>query len=148
MRTKKLIVTSQEVKQYTGANNIIRKKLIDVVTPKGTTYAFKGPLQIFLKLVDAAGVQIPASSYLVIAKRRPGDDFETLIRRIPYSGYYDISETQQRDVRFTASTIHDLGVAGIENPENHVLEFWIESPVTVDLTRPETRVEFTAFENN
>jgi hypothetical protein len=101
-----------------------------------------------MKLVDSLGVQIPANSYIYIAKTRPGDDFPTFIRKIPYAGYFDLDETEQRDVRFTASTIHDLGVMGIENAESHKLEFYIESTATVDLSRPETRFEFVAFENN
>lgn len=146
-RTRRLLHTSAEVTRHVPVAAHI-SQMLTITTPLGARYIYGNPFPLILKLFTADGVQIPATSNLLIAKRRPGEDFPTFVRLISYAGYFDLTEGQQRDDRFAGNTFHDLGsvIAGISNPEHHQLQFWVESPVVVDLTRIETRFETTIIE--
>jgi len=146
-RTRRILHTSQEVVRFTPvANNPSR--LLTITTPLGARYYYNNPFPLILKLFAAGGVQIPATSTLLIGKRRPGEDFPTFVRMVSYAAYFDLTEGQQRDERFRGNTLHDLGtdIDAISNPQHHELQIWVESPVVVALTEAATRFETTVIE--
>jgi hypothetical protein len=149
MRTRKIILSSDEVTTYTPvADHSV--PLLSIKTPKGATYRYPNPFNLILKLYDGSDDQIPHSSYLVIGKTRPGQDYPTFIRKISYAGYYDLSESNQRDQKYVQATLHDLGseIAAISCPEDHVLNVYAHSSVVVDTSKDDTRFETTVQEIN
>lgn len=146
-RTRRILHTSQEVVRFTPVANH-PSRLLTITTPQGARYFYSNPFPLVLKLFSAAGVQIPATSRLLIGKQRPGEDFPTFVRMISYAAYFDLTEAQQRDQRFMDNTLHDLGteIAAILNPEMHQLQIWVDAPVVTNLALVETRFETTAIE--
>ena len=145
--TKQIFHTSQEVTRFASTANV-RSKLLEVLTPEGTTYTFANPFYLVQKLVDSAGAQIPPNSKIFILKLRPAESWETLFAEIPYANYYDLTESQQRSAEYAASILNQAEFDNMVNPQGHKLVVYIESPVAVDLTRPETRFQINAYENN
>lgn len=146
-RTRRILHTSQEVTRHTPVASH-PTRLLTITTPLGARYLYTNPFPLVLKLFATGGVQIPATSTLLIAKRRPGEDFPTFVRLISYAAYFDLTEAQQRDERFAGNTRHDLGadIAAISNPEHHELQIWVDSPVVVALAEALTRFETTVLE--
>ena len=146
MRTRTVLHNSDEAKKL----DVNLKPLLSVTTPEGATYRYQAPFDLKTKLYDENGNQIPSSSTIYLAKRRPGQDFPIFIRAIPYAGYFDLSNADQRNQQYAPSTLHDLGdrVQEIVNPEDHSLELWIDSPVEVDLDQSATLIEIRLNETN
>jgi hypothetical protein len=139
---------SENVTRFSNVANQ-KTKLLSYTAPDGVSVDISNPFQLMTKLVDAAGVQIPANSVLYIAKRTRGDDWENYGSKVLYAPYYDTSEAQQRNAQFLQNTYHPLsGYDLIRLTEGDRLEIYIESPVVVDLNRPESRFEMKAFFSN
>ncbi|WP_051304040.1 hypothetical protein [Calidithermus chliarophilus] len=150
IRTRRINLASAEVKRFPVRGNGL-DKMLEIETPRGTTYLFSNPSKIILKLYDNSGTEIPLESEVYVFKKRNGEDFGTFLGKFPYQGYYGLSEGDQRNVKFADQVTQYLGPvdkAGIRNPQEHTLEFWIDSPVAVDLSRTETRFEILAVEQN
>lgn len=145
--TKQIFQNSQEVTRFVSVANV-RSKLLEVLTPEGTTYTFANPFYLVAKLVDAAGAQIPPNAKLFITKLRPAESWETIFAEIPYANYYDLTESQQRSAEYAASILNQCEFDSVVNPQGHKLVVYIEAPVAVDLNRPETRFQINAYENN
>jgi hypothetical protein len=142
------IITHQS-EQFSNGGSLSVVPLAKITTPEGSSvYTYRSPFRLFLKLYNAGGVQIPARSNILIAKKRPGEDFPTFIKKIPYQGYYDLTIAQQQDNAFASAVTHELPFDAIVNPEDHTLEFYVESPDTVDLNQANTRFVLSAWENN
>ena len=148
-RTRTITVDSAEVTTYGPAAGY-NSKLLEIVTPRGSTYTFENPLSILAKLYDNGGAQVPRRGSLYLFKRAPGVDFGQFLIKIPYAAYYDLSEANQRDVRYNAETKHDLGggIQGVRLPEDYILEIWADFSVAVDPTQASTLFEMTAQEQN
>ncbi|RIH84709.1 hypothetical protein Mterra_01889 [Calidithermus terrae] len=149
-RTRKIILTSEEVTRYTPRGNGL-DKLLEIETPRGTVYTFTNPSAIILKLYDANGDEVPYNTEILVFKRRNGEDFGTFLGKFPYQNYYGLSEGDQRNIKYIHQITQMLGasdVGAIRNPAEHTLEFWVDSPVAVDLSRAGTRFEITAIEQN
>jgi hypothetical protein len=138
--------------------------LLRVRTPRGAKYvlgSYRGQVGVMkfnaLKLYSAPGNQAPAETSVYLYRRGPNDEFSDGIRRIPYASFFDLDESQQRDERFVNQLTYDLGnqeneygesevIPGYEFMEDYFLELRVLSPVVVNLTVPETRLEFNIEE--
>lgn len=149
MRTRTITIDSAEVTTYSPAAGY-NSKLLEIKTPRGSTYTFPNPLSLLAKLYDNTGTQLPRNGSLFVFKRAPGLDFGQFLLKIPYAAYYDMTEANQRDLRYAAQTKHDLGggVQGIRLPEDYILEIWADFSVAADPTQANTLVELTAQEQN
>ncbi len=145
MRTRKILLTSEEVTKFTPVANY-PVKLLEIKTPRGTSYIYPNPSKLVMKFYDSAAAQIPSKSELLFFKRRPGEDFGTFLGKVYYSAFYDLTEGQQRDTKNAAATTVAIGpvdMAGVQNDQDHLLEVWINSPVVVDTTQAASRFEIT-----
>lgn len=149
MRQRVILPNSEEVTLFTPVANY-RSPVLKMKTPVGTAYGMENPFQLIAKLYTSGGVQIPANSNLFVALKTPRQDYERYLRKIPYAAYYDLSEGNQRDVRFNNSTLHVLDVSDsmVRVPEDFEIQFWLESSVVADLTHANTRFEFSVLEDN
>jgi hypothetical protein len=126
-----------------------KTKLLTYTAPDGVTTDIPNPFQLVTKLFDGAGVQIPANSFLYIAKKSRGGDWEDYASKVLYAPYFDTTESDQRNAKFLQNTFHPLANYDlIRLTEGDRLEVYVDSPVAVDLNRPETRLELKALFTN
>ena len=149
MRPRTILHTSPEVNQLQNVAGY-RSPLLAITTPEGVVYNFDTPLRIYTKLYDVDGNEIPPQSDLIIGKQSTDEELPRYLRKISYSPYYDLNESQQRDDRFRGSVQHEFGrgVNVIKNPEGHLFLVEIDAPVVVDLSNTKTRFEMTVKETN
>lgn len=148
-RPRTILHTSPEVTQLQNVAGY-RSPLLAITTPDGVQYNYETPLELYLQLFDTDGNQIPAQSDLIIGKQSTDEELPRYLRKIPYSPYYDLNESQQRDSRFIRSVRHEFGrgVNVVQNPEGHLFLVEIDAPVQVDLSNTRTRFELTVQETN
>lgn len=141
-------ITSQSSKEIvTLTQNVtnVATPVMKVSTPRGATYrlhnttAVRGGLvsgtYLILDLCDSSGDRISGASRVLIASRGPASEFPTFHRALPYSIWRDLTTTQQRNEDYKATLVSqsDLNVgAGIEVPEGHELQIFLESPQIID----------------
>lgn len=154
-RPRTILHTSAEVTRFDvntpQYNQFPRRPLMEIKTPEGVEYHFENPLQVYMKLFDEQGNQIPPNSYLIFGKQSTDDDLPRYFgSKVPYSPYFDLDESQQRDVRFIDSVTHEFGrgINVVKNPEGHIFLVEIESPVAVNLADARTRFELKTKEIN
>lgn len=92
---------------------------------------------------------------MFIAKRVLGFDHPEFVAKVQYANYYDLSESQQRDGKYYQNILQTLAplrvgadIQGIRFREEDLIEFYVESTVAVDITKPGTRLEFAVGVDN
>lgn len=147
-----VLFTSPEFAAYTGKQRV---KIGTFTVPRGATWVLPNPLPLIAKLYDNAGNQIPPDSDLIIAKRSRPDDHPEFIAKVQYAAYYDLTESQQRDAKYYQNILQTLAplrvgaqITGIKFRQEELLEIYVESTATVDLSRPGTRLELPAGVDN
>lgn len=149
MRPRTILHTSPEVTQLTPVAGY-RSPLLAITTPEGVVYNYKTPLQLYTKLFDVDDQEIPPQSKIIIGKQSTDEELPRYLRSIDYSPYFDLSEAQQRDIRFVESVRHEFGrgIEVVKNPEGHLFLVEIDAPVVVDLSNSKTRFELRVQESN
>lgn len=144
--------TSPEFASYSGKQRV---KIGSFKVPRGANWILPNPLPLILKLYDTAGNQITPDSDVFIAKRVLGFDHPEYIAKVQYANYYDLTESQQRDGKYYQNVLQTLApvrvgadIQGIRFREEDLIEFYVESTATVDLTKPGTRLEFAVGVDN
>ncbi|WP_337871148.1 hypothetical protein [Meiothermus sp.] len=147
-----VLFTSPEFAAYTGRQRV---KIGIFTVPRGATWVLPNPLPLIAKLYDNAGNQIPPDSDLIIAKRSRPDDHPEFIAKIQYAAYYDLTESQQRDAKYYQNILQTLAplrvgvqINGIKFRQEELLEIYVESTATVNLSQPGTRLELPAGVDN
>lgn len=147
-----VLFTSPEFAAHSGKQ---RLKVGTFTVPRGASWVLPNPLPIVAKLYDSGGNQIPPDSDLIIAKRSRPDDHPEFIAKVQYAAYYDLTESQQRDAKYYQNILQTLAplrvgaqIQGIRFRQEELLEIYVESSVTVDLSQPGTRLELPAGVDN
>jgi len=127
-----------------------------VTTPKSRLYTYKHGLPLVLKLAKADGVEISANSRMVWVVRRPtqrsGADITGVMnyrawRSIPLTAsagektQYDIETSANRRVYFLTDT-------DIQLPQDHIMEWLLNSPDVVDFNHANTDFEYDVEESD
>ncbi|MFA5861213.1 MAG: hypothetical protein WDA16_05910 [Candidatus Thermoplasmatota archaeon] len=130
--------------------------IVRITTPKSRLYTFKHGLPVVLKLATNAGVEVGANSRMVWVIRRPtqrsGADITGVMnyrawRSIPLSAtggektQYDIETSANRRVYF-------LTDSDIQLPQDHVMEWLLNSPDAVDFNHANTDFEYDIEESD
>jgi hypothetical protein len=148
--TTNLIVTHRSDNFQAGAGQVLTP-LGSIVVPRGANYYLQNPFKFnALKLFADGGAEIPADSYIYMFRRGPDQDWGKLVRKISYAPYYDLTEAQQRDDRFSDNLLIELDyddnmnrIDALEFRQDFRIEFYVQSSVAVDLTETPTRFEIT-----
>lgn len=150
MRTRKIILSSDEVTKFPTRGGGI-DKLLEIETPRGTSYVYPNPSPVISKLYDTGGNEIPYDTEFLVFKRRNGEDFGTFLNSFTYESYFGLSEGDQRNVKYAHQITQQLGPvdkAGVRNPQEHTLEVWVNSSVQINLNDARSRFEISVIEQN
>ncbi|MCL6527644.1 MAG: hypothetical protein K6T57_12280 [Thermaceae bacterium] len=146
------LISSPEFSSYTGKQRV---KIGSFAVPRGANWILPNPLPLVLKLYDNLGNQITPDADVFIAKKTRGFDHPEYIAKVQYAGYYDLTESQQRDTKYYQNILQtlaplrvDTDIQGIRFREEDTVEFYLEANQTVDLTKPGTRLEFAVGVDN
>lgn len=130
--------------------------IVRVTTPKSRLYTFKHGLPLVLKLATAAGVEISANSRMVWVIRRPtqrsGADITGVMnyrawRSIPLVAA--AGEKTQYDIETSANRrVYFLTDSDIQLPQDHVMEWLVNSPDVIDWNHANTDIEYDVEESD
>lgn len=127
-----------------------------ITTPKSRLYTFKHGLPLVLKLAKADGSEISANSRLVWVIRRPtqrsGADITGVMnyrawRSIPLTA--TAGEKTQYDIETSANRrVYLLTDSDIQLPQDHILEWLVNSPDVIDWNHANTDFEYDVEESD
>lgn len=130
--------------------------ILRITVPKSRLYTFKHGLPLVLKLLTAAAAEISANSRLVWVIRRPtqrsGADMTGVMnyrawRSIPLTA--TAGEKTQYDIETSANRrIYFLADSDLQLPQDHVMEWLLNSPDVVDWNQANSDFEYDVEESD
>jgi len=130
--------------------------IVRITTPKSRLYTFKHGLPLILKLVTNAGVEIGANSRFLWVVRRPtqrsGADITGVMnyrawRSTPLTAV--AGEKTQYDIETSANRrIYFLTDSDLQLPQDHIMEWLLNSPDVADFNHAGTDFEYDVEESD
>jgi|SRR5581483_1029661 len=146
---------SESITTLANAANVF-SPIVRITTPKSRLYTFRHGLPLVLKLLTNAPAEISANSRMLWVIRRPtqrqGADITGVMnyrawRSIPLTA--TAGEKTQYDIETSANRrIYFLTDSDIQLPQDHTMEWLLNSPDVVDWTQAAADFEYDVEESD